>query len=130
MCAHILFTGSGFEELKIIREAEVDGNELMKQASELFVEAMTKTLEVESSPVGSETFDASTGDRTFDENSIVPPSSRLENFKKRRHDKRKSRASSSSEQRKEDRIKQAFHGCMEVVHQFDAVHELKYSTLG
>ena len=82
MCAHILFTGSGFEELKIIREAEVDGIELMKQASELFVEAMTKTLEVESSPVGSETFDASTGDRTFDENSIVPPSSRLENLKK------------------------------------------------
>ena len=30
MCAHPLFAGSRFEELKIMREAEGDGHELMK----------------------------------------------------------------------------------------------------
>ena len=67
MCTHLLFAGSGFEELKIIREAEGDGDELMKQGSELFVEAMTNTSEVESSPAGSETFEVSTKDSMLDE---------------------------------------------------------------
>ena len=65
-----------------MREAEGDGDELMKQASELCIEAMTKTAEAESSPVGSETLDVSTGDSVFDENSVAPPSSRMERLKK------------------------------------------------
>ena len=31
MCTHPLFTGSGFEELKIMREEEGDGDELIKK---------------------------------------------------------------------------------------------------
>ena len=77
MPAHPLFVGSGFEELKIMHEVESDGDELMKQGSELFIEAMTKTAEVESSPSGSAIFDVSTGDSVFDKNRIAPPSSRL-----------------------------------------------------
>ena len=76
MCAHPLFAGIGFEELKTIREDSSDGHKLMKKASNVFVDAMNKTAEVNSSPVGSATFDVSTGD-SFYVNISVPPSSRL-----------------------------------------------------
>ena len=50
MCAHPLF--AGFDELKIMREDTGDGRELMKKASQIFIDAMNKTIEAYSSPVG------------------------------------------------------------------------------
>ena len=42
-----------------------DGHELMTKASHTFIDAMNKTAEVDSSPVGSAMFDVSTGDSFF-----------------------------------------------------------------
>ena len=125
MIAHPLFAGSGFEELKIIREEEGDGDTLFEAASEFFLEAMVKTTEDESSPAGAAA-DASTVDTVEDEPSTAnPPSTRREKLKKRRLDSRKNKASSSQDESKEDRAKKAFNEYMEAARSFDATEELK-----
>ena len=82
MHAHTLFAGIGFEELKTMGEDTGDENELMKEAIHVFIDPVNKTAEADSSPVGLAMFDVSTRDNFIDENSIVPPSSRLEKLKK------------------------------------------------
>lgn len=117
--------GSGFEELKIIREEEGDGDTLLEAASEFFLEAMVKTSEDESSPAGAAA-DASNEDTLEDEPSAAnPPSTRHEKLKRRRLDNRKNKVSSSQEQSKEDRAKKAFNEYMEAAKSFDATEELK-----
>ena len=77
MCAHPLFSGIGFDELKTMREDTGDGQELMKKVGKIFTDAMNKTVEAISSLVGSAISDLSTGKSLFEKSSIVPPSSRL-----------------------------------------------------
>ena len=124
--ARPLLAGVRFEELKVAHEDAGDGHELMKKASHLLTVAMIKTTEVDSSPAGSTTLGAPSRDSFFDENSTVPPSSRLEKFKKKRRlNKLKSKRSSSSEQSREDRVEQARDGRAEVAKSFDIADELK-----
>ena len=84
MRAHPLFAGIGFDELKMAREGTGDGKELMKTAGQVLIGYTSKTAEEHSSLVGLVMPDSSTGESVFEQNLFAPPSSRLDEFKKRR----------------------------------------------
>ena len=82
VCAHPLFSVIEFDELKIMREDMGDVQELIKIAGQIFMDAMNKMAKEHSSLVGSETSDLSNEESIFEQNSIAPPSIRLNKLKK------------------------------------------------